>query len=165
MEIERKWLVSGWPEGLEMLHEERQRQGYLYAEAPIVRIREEARDNEAPKYVLCIKSEGLLAREEIELEATKEQFDALEGIIGLPLIEKTRRIYKLAGGLELEVNLVDEGLPGQLMYTEIEFPSIEEAKAWTPEADGLSDYLVREVTEEPGQSMSGHWTRTRLGKA
>lgn len=41
MEIERKWLVSGWPQGLPLREEFRMRQGYISVH-PTVRIREEA---------------------------------------------------------------------------------------------------------------------------
>ncbi len=47
MEIERKWMVSGWPDqidpSLPLLFTEYQEQGYVHAQAPIVRVRLEAR--------------------------------------------------------------------------------------------------------------------------
>ena len=41
MEIERKWMVTGWPEGLPLEEEFTMRQGYISVQ-PTVRIREEA---------------------------------------------------------------------------------------------------------------------------
>ena len=41
MEIERKWMVKGWPEGLPLREEFAMRQGYISVR-PTVRIREEA---------------------------------------------------------------------------------------------------------------------------
>ena len=41
MEIERKWMVKGWPEGLPLRKEFAMRQGYISVR-PTVRIREEA---------------------------------------------------------------------------------------------------------------------------
>ena len=41
MEIERKWMVKGWPEGLPLREEFSMRQGYISVR-PTVRIREEA---------------------------------------------------------------------------------------------------------------------------
>ena len=41
MEIERKWLVAGWPEGAVPSHTYRMDQGYI-ALSPTVRIRREA---------------------------------------------------------------------------------------------------------------------------
>jgi len=61
----------------------------------------------------------------------------------------------------LEVNLVDEGLPSEFMYAEVEFESVEEARVWDPAASGLGSYLDDDVTEKPGQSMSAYWMVTR----
>ena len=86
MEIERKWMVTGWPEGLPMEEEFAMRQGYISVR-PTVRIREEALAGGRTDYVLCFKSEGGLAREEIERSIDKELFEELEHkIIGKPLI-------------------------------------------------------------------------------
>ena len=196
MEIERKWMVNGWPapgkDTLPLLATEYQEQGYVHTQAPIVRVRLEARSDEEgtparsdgdetsgsvtqavresitdehAHHVLCFKSAGYLAREEIEIELSKEDFVRLSGLIGQPLIRKVRRIYQLPGDLELEVNLVDEGLPTEFMYAEVEFSSEEQARAWDPASCGLGDYLADDVTEQPGQSMSAFWARTRGGQA
>ncbi len=69
MEIERKWLVKGWPEesmGLTLLKSHEMEQGYL-STAPTVRLRKEAEDGGETEYILCFKSSGGLVREEIEL--------------------------------------------------------------------------------------------------
>ena len=133
MEIERKWMVTGWPEGLPMEEEFAMRQGYISVR-PTVRIREEALAGGRTDYVLCFKSEGGLAREEIERSIDKELFEELEHkIIGKPLIPKLRRSY----------------------------PTVEAANAWQPAAWGLADYLSDEVTGQPGQSMGAYWLQTR----
>jgi hypothetical protein len=111
---------------------------------------------------MCFKSAGYLMREEIEIEISKEEFGRLSGLIGLPLIRKVRRIYQLPGDLALEVNLVDEGLPTEFMYAEIEYSSELQARSWDPSSCGLGDYLTDDVTEQPGQSMSAFWARTRI---
>ena len=107
MEIERKWMVDGWPaldaEALPLLCTEYQEQGYLHTQAPIVRIRLERRGTDT-KYVLCFKSEGLLVRKEIEIEVSKEDFERLSDLIGQPLVRKERRIYQLPEDLELELS-------------------------------------------------------------
>ena len=55
MEIERKWLVKGWPdEDLPLIREETMRQGYVTVE-PTVRIREERAAGEEPKFVMTLK--------------------------------------------------------------------------------------------------------------
>ena len=65
MEIERKWMVTGWPEGLPLEEELTMRQGYISVQ-PTVRIREEALTGGSTDYILCFKSAGGLAREEID---------------------------------------------------------------------------------------------------
>lgn len=162
MEIERKWMVAGWPEGLPLAEEFTMRQGYISVR-PTVRIREEALTGGDTAYILCFKSEGGLAREEIETPISKPLFDQLaEKIIGLPLIQKVRRGYALPGGLTLEVNHVDAGQPGEFWYAEVEFAATDAALRWQPASAGLAGYLAREVTGQPGQSMGAYWEETRL---
>ena len=85
MEIERKWMVNGWPEGLPLKEEFAMRQGYISVR-PTVRIREEALTGGKTHYVLCFKSGGGLAREEIERDIDPALFNDLETkIIGRPL--------------------------------------------------------------------------------
>ena len=152
MEIERKWMVTGWPEGLPMEEEFAMRQGYI-----TVRIREEALTGGSTDYILCFKSAGGLAREEIERSIDKDLFVQLEEkIIGKPLIKKVRRSYRLPDGAVLEVNHVDEGLPTAFWYAEV-----EAALSWQPAACGLAAYLNDEVTNQPGQSMGAYWVQTR----
>ena len=111
MEIERKWMVNGWPEQPLPLKEEfAMRQGYISVR-PTVRIREEAMTGGETKYILCFKSGSGLAREEIEREIDKELFTRLEEkIIGKPLIPKLRRSYQLPDGMVL-LDDVAEQLP------------------------------------------------------
>ena len=72
------------------------RQGYISVH-PTVRIREEALKGGRTDYILCFKSGGGLAREEIERPIDKALFEDLETkIIAKPLIPKIRRSY-LAG--------------------------------------------------------------------
>ena len=161
MEIERKWLVNGWPEDLPLLFEQHMEQGYISVH-PTVRIRLEQAAKEAPHYVLCFKSEGLLSRKEIEMEIPKDKFEDLKDLIGLPLIPKTRRTYQLPHDLRLEVNHVDADSPDAFWYAEVEFPTEDAARAFTPAEAGLSSFLSKEVTMQPGESMGAFWIRTRL---
>ena len=167
MEIERKWMVNGWPEGegfpaLPLKEEFAMRQGYISVR-PTVRIREEALKGGRTDYILCFKSGGGLAREEIERSIDKELFDELEQkIIGKLLIEKVRRSYLLPDGLVLEVNHVDAGQPTEFWYAEVEYRSVEQARAWDPSSCGLAEYLNDDVTDQPGQSMGEYWNQTRM---
>lgn len=160
MEIERKWLTKGWPQGLCQQTEYKMRQGYISLH-PTVRIREE-QSPQKTEYVLCFKGpagvDGL-AREEIETCIEKSLFDRLERFIAKPLIEKQQRRYLLPEGLVLEANLVDPGQPGEFWYAEVEFATEQQAKEWQPGA--LAEYLSNEVTGTPGQSMAAYWANTR----
>lgn len=154
VEIERKWMVRGWPNNLELLYTEKMRQGYI-STSPTVRIRDED-----SKYILCFKSKGKLSRKEIEMEIPKDKFDELENLIGLPLIDKVRKTYLLSDGHHLEVNFVDE----KFYYAEVEFSNEEEALAFNPQDVNLADYLNDEVTYQKGKSMAAYWIETRVNK-
>ena len=174
MEIERKWMVKGWPEGqLPLVRVQRMRQGYVSVR-PTVRIREEADipveagRPERTAYVLCLKSAGTdngLSRMEIEMEIPKDKFRQIEEMIGKPMIEKRRQSYRLPDGLLLEVNHVDEGLPTEFWYAEVEFETVDQARSWEPSAVGMGEYLSDDVTAEPDSSMGAYWEATRIGCA
>lgn len=184
MEIERKWMVSGWPEDcqddfpegslkLPVILEMDMGQGYVTTK-PTVRIRYgkvlSCADPEKvgkESYILCFKSkskDGGLSRKEIEFPIEKENFEQLEDLIEYPLIRKVRRTYVLPDGSHLEVNHVDEGLPSEFWYAEVEFDSSDAALSWNPEDVGLEHYLNNEVTHQKGQSMAAYWRFTRLEK-
>lgn len=160
MEIERKWWVAGWPEGLRQTERYQMDQGYISVR-PTVRIRREALEGGPTALVLCFKGAGTLSREEIETEIDGALFGKLERLIGKPLIHKERRGYALPGGLTLEVNCVDPGQPTAFWYAEVEFESEAQALAWDPAAAGLGAYLRDECTGRPGASMGEYWIRTR----
>ena len=163
MEIERKWMVSGWPGedlGLPLVKTWRMDQGYISVR-PTVRIRREALEGGRTALVLCFKGAGTLAREEIETEIDAELFARLEHLIGKPLIYKERRTYALPGGLALEVNAVDPGMPTAFYYAEIEYPTEAAALAWVPADPALAAYLADECTGRPGASMGEYWLETR----
>ncbi|MGN0255954.1 MAG: CYTH domain-containing protein [Chordicoccus sp.] len=161
MEIERKWMVEGWPDAdLPLLFEQSMRQGYLTVR-PTVRIREEAMTGGDKEYVLCLKKGSGIARQEIEIRIDPGTFREIETMIGLPLIPKVRRTYGLPDGRKLEVNHVDEGQPTEFWYAEIEYDTVEEARSWDPSSCGLGTYLNDDVTDEPGQTMGAYWIATR----
>lgn len=154
VEIERKWMVKGWPNNLELLYVEKMRQGYI-STSPTVRIRDDD-----SKHILCFKSKGKLSRKEIEMEIPRDKFDELEDLIGLPLIDKVRKTYLLSDGHHLEVNFVDE----KFYYAEVEFSNEEEALSFNPQDVNLADYLDDEVTYQKGQSMAAYWIETRVNR-
>ena len=162
MEIERKWMVNGWPEGLELVKEHFMRQGYISVR-PTVRIREEAETGGETAYILCLKKGSGIARHETEIRISQNEFREIEEMIALPLIPKLRRTYQLSDGLHLEVNHVDEGQPTEYWYAEIEYSTVEEARSWKPDPS-LEDFLSDDVTDEPGQTMGAYWLLTREGR-
>ena len=158
MEIERRWLVDGWPHltpdtVLEM------DQGY-FAVRPAIRIRREAVVGGSTAYVLCFKGKGGLVREEIELELTSDHYHRLKAMLNKPMIQKEQRRYSLPGGLTLEVNSVDPQLDTGFFYAEVEFPDEASARSWASSGE-LASYLSHEVTGQPGESMAAYWERTR----
>lgn len=152
IEIERKWLIGSFPD-LTPLRETEMEQGYLVFEPTSVRIRKAVCGQEAD-YRLTVKGEGTIARAEVEVDLTAAQYTALREFLAAPVATKHHRTYQLPGDETLECNLVDEGQEGEFYYAEVEFESLEEAKAFKPPA-----FLGREVTEEPGWTMAAHCRR------
>lgn len=150
MEIERKFLISGWPEHLPMIREEVLMQGYLSTK-PVVRIRSHKGAN-GTRYILCFKGKGTLAREEIELEIEQDIFRKLAQLLPAPLLCKEQRVYRLPTGEELECNLVEPGSKTAFFYAEVEFDSVAEAEMFTPPA-----FLGQEKTEAEDFSMGAYW--------
>lgn len=146
MEIERKFLIDRFPEGMEPYECAVVEQGYLSME-PEVRIRKKF--FEGKDYCkLCVKSGGTLAREEVEVDISPEQYCRLCAMLTRSPLKKDYRVYDIGNGLSLECSAVTvDGYP-DFMYAEVEFGSEEEARVFVPPA-----YLGREVTEEPKMKM------------
>lgn len=154
MEIERKFKLDAFPEHLPLLHASQVEQGYL-STTPCVRIRSK-KTEDSVDYKLCIKGQGTLVREEVELSLDEDRFTRLKNLLHGEMIRKDYRIYQLPDGRKLECSLVDGGTENAFLYAEVEFPTVEEANAFVPPA-----FLGEDVTEVPGSSMSSYWERTR----
>lgn len=152
-EIERKWLMDGWPP-LEEASVSEMEQGYI-SFSPAVRIRA-SRGDGAESWRLTIKGGSGLKRTEVELALTADQYQSLLPLLAAPVVKKQHRCYALPGGLVLECNYVDEGAPTAFYYAEVEFETVAEAMAFVPPA-----WLGREVTEEPGHTMAAY-CKTRV---
>ena len=100
MEIERRWLVEGWP-ALTPSSVLRMDQGY-FAVRPAIRIRREAVLGGETRYVLCFKGGAGLAREEVEVDVDEGRYLRLKAMLSGPMIEKEQRRYSLPGGLTLD---------------------------------------------------------------
>lgn len=124
MEIERKYLISSLPEHLEQYPHRQLEQGYL-STSPVVRVR---KDDD--KYELTYKSKGLMVREEHNLPLTKESYEHLRTKIDGRLITKKR--YCIPYGIyTIELDIF-EGDLAPLVLAEVEFPTEQEANAFTP---------------------------------
>lgn len=124
MEIERKYLISSLPEHLEQYPHRQLEQGYL-STSPVVRVR---KDDD--KYELTYKSKGLMVREEHNLPLTKESYEHLRTKIDGRLISKKR--YCIPYGIyTIELDIF-EGDLAPLVLAEVEFPTEQEANAFTP---------------------------------
>ncbi len=156
LEIERKFLIDGFPIGLELLREAEIEQGYLSID-PEIRIHR-AMDRKTGKadFRLTVKSEGELTRTEI-ITDVKESFfyDSME-LLGVNTVVKDYKTYKL-GPWVLEVSHVEPGTMRAFYYAEIEFPTEADAKAFIP-----PKYLGREITFNEDYKMKNYWKRTRM---
>ena len=144
MEIERKYLIEKeqLPENLSDYPFHRIEQGYLCT-SPVVRIRRQ--DNE---YFLTYKSKGLMAREEYNLPLTQEAYEHLKPKSDGLVISKTRYLIPEKNGLTIELDVFHEDYEG-LLLAEVEFPSVEEANAFTP-----PDWFDQDVTRDPAYHNS-----------
>lgn len=124
MEIERKFLITEVPGNLASYKCLLIEQGYL-SRGPVVRIRKQ--DDE---YYLTYKGKGMMAREEYNLPLTEESYNHLKGKIDGKLISKRRYLIPF-GDYTIELDHFDSPNDG-LLLAEVEFPTIEEAEAFTP---------------------------------
>lgn len=154
MEIERKWLVPGFFDGIfPCTGEARMEQSYLCTE-PTVRLRR-TRTKDGETLILCFKGKGTLAREEIELPLEPDIYDRLTTLLPMPPVVKLFRTYLLPDGQTLECSLVDPGADTAFYYAEVEFATVEEALAFLPPEGFSGD----EKTENGDFSMGHYWQR------
>lgn len=156
LEIERKFLMDGFPIGLTLLKQMDMEQGYLSIE-PEIRIHKAVDVTTGKTDVrLTLKGNGELTRTEI-ITDIKEDFyyDAMD-LMGVKAIIKDYRAYKL-GPWVLEVAHVDPDTKNAFFYAELEFPTEQDAKTFIP-----PKYLGREITFNEDYKMKNYWKRTRL---
>lgn len=141
MEIERKFTVKELPENLGNYPCKRIEQGYLCTK-PVLRVRRKGEE-----YWLTYKGEGLLVREEHEFPLTAEAYRHLLAKADGRIIRKDR--YHIPyEGYTIELDVFDGEL-APLVIAEVEFPSVEAAKAFVPPA-----WFGEDVTENPAYSNS-----------
>ena len=145
LEIERKFLVKELPKALDTYECRQLEQGYLCTE-PVVRIR-----RSDDKYTLTYKGKGLLVREEYNLPLTKEAYEHLRPKADGILITKKR--YKIPYQkyvIELDIF---EGIFKGVVIAEVEFPTIDEAKHFSP-----PDWFGMDVTYD------GHYHNSYMSR-
>ena len=138
MEIERKYLTGKLPFSLSDFSYSELQQGYI-STVPVIRIRKKINGDNS-RYILTMKSSGMLSRQEFEMDITAEEYHNLLKKVSGNIISKKRYIIPLEDGLKLELDVFEGAFSG-LVMGEIEFPDEETADKYTPPA-----YLDREVT-------------------
>ena len=147
MEIERKWLVNraNIPYVLEKLEAYEIEQAYISFH-PTVRVRS-LRDRQGnDRFVLTVKSGSKandgLAREEFELPIDRAGYETLLRKAEGSVIRKTRYLFPRQDGLLEEIDVFFGALEG-LCYLEIEFPTVDAARAFPS-----PDWTQRDVTSD-----------------
>ncbi|PIY68844.1 adenylate cyclase [Candidatus Roizmanbacteria bacterium CG_4_10_14_0_8_um_filter_39_9] len=138
-EIERKFLVSKLPEGLETFKHIDISQGYLAIDGTTsteVRLRKKGE-----KFFQTVKVGSGKTRKEVEVPITQEQFEQLWPLTEGKRIEKIR--YEIPyDELTIELDVYHGKLEG--LYTaEVEFKSEDISTAFT-----APDWFGKEVTED-----------------
>lgn len=138
-EVERRFLVDRLPDDLESYPSDQLSQGYLAVDPTGSQVRLRRRGYHT---LLTIKSGRGLARAEEEFVIDGPRFERLWPSTAGRRVEKTRYKLPLDGGLTLELDVFAGALEG-LVMAEVEFDSVEAARAFTP-----PDWLRPEVTED-----------------
>lgn len=142
MEIERKFTINKLPDNLDQYPCLTLEQAYLNT-APVVRVRRENND-----FYLTYKGKGFLAREEYNLPLNEEAYYHLREKADGLIISKKR--YRIPYNEKLTIELdVFEAPLAPLVLAEVEFESVEEAKAFKPPA-----WFEKDVTEDRSFSNS-----------
>jgi adenylate cyclase len=134
-EIERKFLAGELPPEVRA-RPARIRQAYLSIEPAEVRVR----STDDRGHELTVKSTGGLARTEVTLPLTGEQFEELWALAAAN-IEKDRSVYEV-GRWTAEVDVYAGKLAG-LVVVEVEFPTAADAASFDPPG-----WFGAEVTED-----------------
>lgn len=143
MEIERKFIPTSIPD--EFLQDKCYllEQAYIQT-SPVIRVRQKATIIDGnptdSKYILTVKSSGMMARQEFELPLTENEYTELLAKASGNIITKRRYVHPITDNLTLELDIF-EGIFDGLVIAEIEFPDEETAKKYTPPS-----FLGEEVT-------------------
>jgi len=135
-EIERKFLLETAPEAIAGDPGEAIEQGYLAVQEGSREVRVRRRGS---RPVLTVKLGAGRSREEVELDLTDSQFDALWPLTAGMRVHKTR--HKVPHeGLTIEIDVYGDSLDG-LVTAEVEFATEDVCERFAP-----PDWLGSEVT-------------------
>ncbi len=141
MEIERKFILKELPGDLDMFDYYHIEQGYISTE-PVIRIRHKEDSVTGDRYILTVKSGGLMVHEEYEIDMEKDSYTRLIAKTEGNIISKTRYLIPLDGGLTMELDVFDGAFAG-LVLAEIEFPDEKTARDYIP-----PEFVAEDVTED-----------------
>lgn len=147
-EIERQFLVATVPPDLP--EPERVVQGYLTTGNVELRVRQRG-----TVHTLTIKVGAGLERTEFEREIDRGEFDALWAHAEALRINKRRYLIDLPCGHLAELDLFDGDLAGY-MLVEVEFPSRDDAAAFTPPA-WFGDEITEDARYSNASLAAGTW--------
>jgi CYTH domain-containing protein/CHAD domain-containing protein len=126
-EIERKFLLGEPPGWLEDRSAVPIEQGYVaLADDVEVRLR-----RAGDRRLLTVKRGSGEVREEVEVELSRAQFDALWPLTESRRLAKRRYRAALGNGLQAEIDVYEGRLEG-LLVAEVEFPSEQRSREFTP---------------------------------
>lgn len=154
MEIERKWLLKGFPSDIYKIRRKYFiNQSYLSTQGEVrIRSMEELNINESSfEYFLSFKTTGNLVREEVEIQIDLDTYKRLFDMIDYSPIQKEYRQYYVAGFI-VEISKVDN----EWYYAEVEFESEKDAMEFT---FPFQDLVIQEVTNDPKFKMKNYWNR------
>ena len=159
-EIERKWLVTGFP-NIKPDMEYVIKQDYIESGETEVRLRFAlpkqllnwtAVDPYMSRALLTFKSSDNNFRDEVNIELTREQYNSL-----VPFLRHTKSVFKdykeyHVDGKKIEVSQVDDNW----FYAEVEFESQQEMDNFI---FPWPEILVDEVTYNNFYKMKNYWNR------
>lgn len=149
MEIERKYLVKHVPENYSSFPCHDIEQAYLCT-SPVVRIRREDQE-----YYLTYKGKGLLSREEYNLPLNEQAYRHLLLKADGYVLTKKRYLIPVDGSDHLTIEMdIFQGKYAGLVLAEVEFPSEEEAMAFS-----APEWFGKDVT------FTGEYQNSRLACA
>lgn len=160
-EIERKWLVKGFPQNVTPDEVYVIGQNYLSSGENECRIREAFAAPGFPKnmsmFKMTLKGPGEAVRRETEIELRSDQFSELAGFCdGKKPIVKMYHKYHV-DGRTVEISRVDD----EWYYAEVEFQKYD--KDFVTYEFPWPEIVEKEVTYDDSYKMKNYWNRTRGG--